>query len=74
MAGHDSFEFAPDSGPAGAAGSPSWANTKQSSNSAVSNIHAALAGAHEDAFGSSIIPDAMHATQQWAHHSDFHFI
>jgi Tryptophan-rich Synechocystis species C-terminal domain len=74
MAGHDSFVFAPNSGPAGAASPPSWANTTPSSDSAGANTHAAWTATHDDAFGNAAVPDATHTAQWLAHHSDFHFV
>jgi hypothetical protein len=69
---HDSFLFAADHAPGGDTASPaSWAEIVPSSNLAVADIHAMLAGAHEDAFGSAAAPDAAHL---WAHHSGFHFV
>ena len=71
---HDSFVFAHDHGPAGAASSTPWVDTTPPGNSAAVHTHAAPAETQEDAFGASSIPDAAHAAQWLAHHGDFHVI
>ena len=74
VAGHDSFAFAPVHGPASTASSLSWADVAPSSNSAVTNIHAALTAAHEDTFGTSAVPNVSHVAHLWAHHDGFHIV
>jgi hypothetical protein len=71
MTGHDSLVF--DSTLARGLNAGPAMNDANAGNSSFANIHAALNGAHHDAFNNAAAHDATHGAQ-WLTHHDFHLI
>lgn len=80
---HDTFVFAPHFGQVTISNFAPATDTIQFSKTVFADVHALLAGTHDDAAGNAVITDAAHDTitlkqvttaQIFAHQNDFHFI